>query len=187
MRWGNRLGGLLLGLAVLGGLLAAADQHSADWDQNARLLEKWKADPEHYARLQTDLRAFWALPPERQGQLRRLDRELHPNNSPSRLWGVLRRYVLWLDRLPEEQRNRILSASGRAERLELIRNAQKEQQNQLFNRLPPKDQEEIKKLPPNQYDHKINEQWRRWWLNGPFPGKERGGRPPVGLHGHHGR
>ena len=50
-------------------------------ERNRQLLEKWRANPEHSARLQQELRAFQTLPPERQEQLRRLDRALREENS----------------------------------------------------------------------------------------------------------
>ena len=61
--------------ALLVGLAAAADPDALE--HNRRLLERWRSDPDHYRRLQRDLRAFHALPRARQEQLRRLD-ELFP-------------------------------------------------------------------------------------------------------------
>src|SRR5262245_9551054 len=46
-------------------------------EQNRRLLERWRKDPEHFNRLKNDLRAFQALPSEKQARLRQLDRDLH--------------------------------------------------------------------------------------------------------------
>src|SRR5438105_3134232 len=71
-------------------------------DHNRRLLARWKEDPAHYARLKADLKAFQALPPERQATLRQLDDELHDQDPVIRaqLWHVMDRYVTWLDRLP---------------------------------------------------------------------------------------
>ena len=48
----------------------------------------------------TDLKAFYALPKERQKQVRELDTKLHnlDQAKQARLWGVLER-LTWLDRL----------------------------------------------------------------------------------------
>src|SRR5439155_20684814 len=71
-------------------------------EANRRLVERYRADPEHYARLKRDLKAFAALPPERQNRLRQLDQDLHEENAANltRLWRVLDRYAIWLEHLP---------------------------------------------------------------------------------------
>src|SRR5438034_7656031 len=90
---------------------------------NARQLEKWRKDPEHAARLQRDLNAFWALSPERRARLRKLDQDLHQEDSATqtRLWDVLERYHSWVERLPEEERRRVESASDWRQRLEVVK------------------------------------------------------------------
>src|SRR5688572_22443826 len=59
-------------LLAVAGLAAAAprDLGDADLERNRRLLDKWRADPEHYARLRRDLKAFYELPESRQQALR---------------------------------------------------------------------------------------------------------------------
>src|SRR4051794_30160700 len=98
-----RLIALLLFAALAVPLCGAdgTDEH----DRNARLLEKWRADPEHYARLQRDLHYFAALPHDRQEKIRRFDSELEKCDSQTRkrLWETLERYAVWLDRLPEAE------------------------------------------------------------------------------------
>src|SRR5438309_10347795 len=78
---------------------------------NARRLEEWRKDPEHAARLQRDLSAFWAMSPERRALLRKLDQDLHQEDSATQthLWDVLERYHSWVGRLPEEDRRRVES------------------------------------------------------------------------------
>src|SRR5436305_96172 len=77
-------------------------------EHNRELLEKWRADPDHYARLQRDLRAFWALPPARRRQMRRLDQDLQHADARTRkrLWAVLERYHAWLRPLPKPAAHR---------------------------------------------------------------------------------
>ena len=92
-------------------LLAAVPTRATDpteADANRAQIARWKNDPEHLARLRQNLAAFRALPPERQEQLRRLDRALHAEDSSTqaRLWNVLERYALWLNRLPAADRAR---------------------------------------------------------------------------------
>src|SRR5712675_203455 len=79
-------------------LLAAVPGRATDpidADANRAQLARWKADPEHLARLRQNLAAFRALSPERQEQLRRLDRALHAEDPSTqvRLWNVLERYA----------------------------------------------------------------------------------------------
>jgi hypothetical protein len=139
----SRLAALLL-FGAIALPLWAADGDEAD--RNARLWAKWSADPEHKERLQRDLRAFWALPRDRQERLRRLDRELHEcgPEEQKRLWDTLERYAAWLDSLPEVEREQILSTADKHERLKLIKQKREEQ---WLKRLPAKDREELEKVP----------------------------------------
>jgi hypothetical protein len=125
-------------------------------DHNRRLLEKWRADPEHYARLQRDYLRFTSLPPERQDRLRKLDKDLHAEDPAmqARLWAVLERYASWLEKLSDGDRNWIESASDastRLERVKLIRD------QQWVKRLPQKDQQELADLPENKRPDRIAE------------------------------
>src|SRR6059058_5679045 len=67
---------------------AASDSAVEELEQNRHLLAKWRQDPAHYARLCYHLSQFLALPPEQQERLRRLDRELHEEDSitSAQLW-----------------------------------------------------------------------------------------------------
>jgi hypothetical protein len=137
-------------LAVTAPVLAASDSPPDEWERNHRLLDRWREeDPGHYARLQRDLRAFWSLPAERQERLRKLDRDLNEADSAARkkLWGVLERYTLWLERLPETDRQRIEAAANRKERLEIIHQIL---ERQALDRLPRKAREELLKLKEDQ-------------------------------------
>jgi hypothetical protein len=105
-------------------LLARADQPAYDEVELNRLqLEKWKKDAPHYARLRRNLADFMQLSPERQDALRRLDHDLQAEDSATsaRLLRVLDRYVDWLNLLPEEDRQSIVSAGSNAERLQRIK------------------------------------------------------------------
>jgi hypothetical protein len=145
-----RLLGLLLALGVIAPLLFAADaspgEDEAGGRSERRVLERLRADREHYDRLRRDLKAFLALPPQRQEQLRRLDRELHEQDSATQkhLLQVLDRYASWLERLPESQRRQIESTTDRAERLKLIRQLREQE---WLERLPYKVREELLALP----------------------------------------
>ena len=91
--------------------------------RNRELLKKWRKDADHYARLERDLAAFWALPEQRRAQLRLLDRQLHQLNPATRqrLLGVMERYHAWVERLPEEKQQRIRKAAGWKERLSIVK------------------------------------------------------------------
>jgi hypothetical protein len=114
---------LIVPAALLGAAPGLAEPAPDELEANRRLLERWRADPEHYQRLQHDLRAFWALPPARQQRLRDLDRRLHEADPAiqARLWAVLQRYHTWLEELPEPDRQAVLNAPDPAERLHLIK------------------------------------------------------------------
>ncbi|HEY7327622.1 MAG TPA: hypothetical protein VH592_08285, partial [Gemmataceae bacterium] len=116
-------------------------------ERNRQLLQKWKADPEHYARLQRDLHDFWALPEPKRRQLRQLDRAYHELDARTqkRLWKVAERYTAWLERLPEVDRQRIDETKDTHERLQLIRTIREQQ---WIERLPQKVRQDLEKLPP---------------------------------------
>lgn len=127
-------------------LFAAATPDADDLERNRQLLNKWKADPEHYARLQRDLRDFWALSKSERRQLRQLDRAYHQLDVPTqkRLWTVAERYLAWLERLPQAERQQIEQTKDSQERLQLIRTIR---ERQWIERLPRKVREELEKLP----------------------------------------
>jgi hypothetical protein len=124
--------------------------------RNRRLLEKWQGDPDHAARLERDLAAFWALPPQRRERLRKLDRELHQLDPATRqgLWGVLERYHAWLKRLPEEQRRRIDSAADWQERLHLVKELREQE---WIQRQPKKVRDNLARLAAAQRSQRVAE------------------------------
>ncbi len=165
-------------LLVLLGALAAAlpaaavpDGSGDALEHNRELLEKWRADPDHYARLQRDLRAFWALPPARRRQMRQLDQDLQHADAKARkrLWAVLERYHAWLEALPEAERQRVESAASADERLRVIREIR---ERQWVDRLPLKVREELEQLPPERRPAQIallrkeEQRHRREWRRG---------------------
>jgi hypothetical protein len=129
-----RLWGLFL-LAALTPAPALADGVPDELEHNRQLLAKVRSDPEHYARLKQELRAFLELPPEEQIRLRRLDLDLHQETSAShaKLFRVLERYSRWLEALPVADRERIETAANPRERLDRIKEIR---QQQWIARLP---------------------------------------------------
>jgi hypothetical protein len=151
------LGSILVFLAVALPVVAYVDPPQAEPDElelNRRRLEKWRADPEHYQRLQRDLKAFWELPAEKRDRLRHLDRQLHETDSftQKRLWGVLERYGAWLERLPEPDRQRIESAADATERLRVIKEIK---DRQWVERQPLAVNRELDALAPEQRPARI--------------------------------
>src|SRR6266851_4058327 len=99
-------------VAAAAPVLAVSEPTQEELQVNRRLLERWRADPEHYARLKRDYRAFMALPADKRDRLRELDHDLREEDASSqaRLFRVLDRYTTWLDHLPDEDRARIEAA-----------------------------------------------------------------------------
>jgi hypothetical protein len=147
---------------LLGALIGVLPGHAvqedvgADLDRNRRLLERWKADPEHYDRLMHDLRAFAELPPDRQESMRKLDRALHHEDltTQTRLWTVLSRYRAWMDTLTPADREDILSAPTARERLARIRTLK---ERQWVDRLPAKVRAQLNRLPADKRTARITE------------------------------
>jgi len=176
----------VLGLPMLVFLLAAtpgeegasAGPDAAHLEHNRQLLQKWKADPEHYARLQRDLRDFWALPGPKRQQLRQLDHAFHQLDAKTqkRLWRAAERYIAWLERLPQAERHQIEEAKGPQERLQIVRMIR---ERQWIERLPRKVREDLEKLPPEERAAQIiqlrkQERQQRLLWSRPPAGKPRG-------------
>jgi hypothetical protein len=157
---------------LLGGLpwLAQADSAPDELEHNRRLLEKWRSNPEHEARLRRDLKAFLTLPYDRQQQLRTLDRELSEEDSAgyARLQRAGERYIDWLRNLPETDRQQILTATSAEERLKRIREIRL---RQWVDQLPRATGEKLQKLQaaPSKYQAELGElkkqdhKWRQEW------------------------
>jgi hypothetical protein len=140
---------LLLTLLLAGAVPAVSlpEPTPEELEANRRLVERYRADPEHYARLKRDLKAFAALPPERQNRLRQLDQDLHEENTANltRLWRVLDRYAAWLEHLPEAQRKEVENAPDARARLEVVRRLREEE---WVKRLPEGKYKEVMNTPP---------------------------------------
>jgi hypothetical protein len=115
-------------------------------EANRRLVERYRADPEHYARLKRELKAFAALPPERQNRLRQLDQDLHEENAANltRLWRVLDRYATWLEHLPPAERQQVENAPDARARLAVIRGLREQE---WIKRLPEVKSKEVMNTP----------------------------------------
>ncbi len=146
------LAAILLGAVVP--VLAVSGPAPDEVEHNRRLLDRYRADPDHYARLLRDLRAFQALPPDRQEQMRQFDRELYDQDpeAQTRLWEVLERYTDWVNRLPEADQRRIEQAADRNERLAIVKELR---QNDWIARLPQADREAVAALPESQRSEKL--------------------------------
>ena len=143
---------LTLTVLIVGATLGAGDQDALV--RNRHLLERWRVDPDHHARLQRDLRAFYALPRPRQEQLRAFDRQLHETDAATqtRLWAALERYNVWLGTLTEEQRGHIAQAPDAATRLSRIR---EQRLREWMPRLTTGDQQAVNQLPEDQQPDRI--------------------------------
>jgi hypothetical protein len=110
-------------VAAAAPVLAVSEPTQEELQVNRRLLERWRADPEHYARLKRDYKAFQALPTEKRERLKELDRDLHEEDADSqaRLRRVLNRYVEWLDGLSEIDRTRVDAAEDGNQRLRVVK------------------------------------------------------------------
>ena len=125
-------------------------------EQNRRLVEKWRADPDHFARLKRDHAAFQALSLERQARLRQFDHDLHDEDpaTQARLMAVLERYVAWLEKLDDGDRAWVESAPDATTRLERVKTIR---DKQWVKRLPRQVQEEMAKLPADKQPLRIAE------------------------------
>ncbi len=172
-------------LLVLVGLIAAAPADAPESDelgQNRRLLEKWKADPDHYQRLRRDLAAFYALPAQRQEQIRKLDQELHASAAErDRLWRVMERYTRWLEKLsPADQR--LVREAPAEMRLKMVRFLR---QREWADQLPKKIREELLKAPATKRAERLKELWlherRQRWAWQERPGEPHPAPPAAEL------
>ncbi|HBI45145.1 MAG TPA: hypothetical protein DDY78_20150 [Planctomycetales bacterium] len=136
--------GLLLMMLIAAALpvLAVSESAPEDLDHNHRLLDRYRADPEHYARLVRDLHAFQSLPADRQEKMRQFDRALHEEDSDTqkRLWEVLERYVAWVDRLPDADRKNLDDAAEPTEKLDVVRDLR---QKEWIERLPEAERKDL--------------------------------------------
>jgi anti-sigma factor RsiW len=101
---------------------------------------------------------FKALPPARRQAIRELDKQLFAIDPRNReqLFRVLEAYAIWLDRLPEAERARVLALETPARRLEEIRGIRN---RQWFDALPSTQRAKLKGLPPDKQADLIR-QWK---------------------------
>lgn len=144
-------------LALAVPVVALCQPATEELEQNRRQLEKWRAHPERFARLQRDARQFLTMPPWRREQILRLDHDLAEESSATqaRLFNVLDRYVSWLAKLDEKERQRILEAPDKQSRLKLIKELR---QQQWLQRQPLAIRQSVEKLqggPRQELVHKL--------------------------------
>jgi hypothetical protein len=134
---------LLAVLVAAAPVLAVAETSDEELRTNRLLLARWRSDPEHYARLKRDYKAFAKLPSEKRDTLRELDRDLRDEdpNTQARLMRVLNRYVAWLDRLVEEDRARVDAAVDSNDRLRIVKDLR---EREWIAHLPRVDQGRIR-------------------------------------------
>src|SRR5262249_17190171 len=154
---------VVLGCGVVAGAGPLADGEALE--RNKRLLEKWRADPDHHQRLQRDLQAFYALPAAKQERLRKLDRYLHEADqaAQARRWAVVERCTSWLEALPESGRRKVKEAATPAARLAAVRALR---ERQWLDRLPAGLRAELGKMPAKDRAARIatlreDEKWQR--------------------------
>jgi len=126
----------------------APDEAPSTLDHNRQLYEKWRKDPEHHYRLWRDFHAFQALPAERQERIRKLDRDLQEEDlaRQAKLWRVMERYAHWLERLSDDDRKRVESASDGRERLRIVKEIRA---RQWLEQLPKADQDKLRVPSPS--------------------------------------
>jgi hypothetical protein len=109
------------------------------------------ADPDKPSGKSLDalVRAFKALPPERQAAIRQLDKQLHEQDPPARdrLFRALEGYAVWLDRLPDPERKGVLAAGTPGLRLEVVRQVR---ERQWLDGLPEKQRKQLDGQPPEE-------------------------------------
>jgi len=133
---------ILTAVGLAGSVTVSADQSLEELEKNRELLARAKRNPDQYAKLRQNLKAFQNLPTNQQERLRRLDRELHELSSTTsnHLFRTLERYSDWLERLPETERRKVESAPNETERLRVIKQIR---QGQWVERLPKAYREQI--------------------------------------------
>jgi hypothetical protein len=147
-------------LSLLGGIAMSAVT-SDDLETNRLLLQEIRSNnPEYFVRLQRRYERFQALPPAEQERVRQLDRDLFDKepHSQAHLMRVLEEYVAWLTRLNEPDRQRVLSAPSREERLKII---QELRLQQWVDHLPAAQKEELRRESNDKNRLELIKQWRK--------------------------
>ena len=147
-------------LFMLGGIGLSAVT-TDDVETNRRVLQEIRANnPEYYVRLQRRYEHFRALTADEQQRVRQLDHGLFEREpqTQARLLRSLEEYVAWLTRLPEHDRQRVLSAGSRQERLNLIQAMRLEQ---WIDHLPAAQKDELQHEPNEKKRLAALDKWRR--------------------------
>src|SRR5262249_43967342 len=147
-------------LSLLGGFAMSAVT-TDDVETNRRVLQEIRANnPEYFVRLQRRYEHFRALPANEQERVRQLDRALFEKEpqTQARLLRSLEEYEAWLTRLPENDRQRVLSAGSRDERLNLIQAMRLEQ---WIDHLPAAQKDELQREPNEKKRLAAIDKWRR--------------------------
>src|SRR5262249_5372946 len=119
-RWQVVAGSLVVGALL--GTLAARLAHGNNIAVRPRLRDPGHNEPGAYAQLYHDAKTFVDLPAARQQAIRDLHNQLRelPPGPRERLTAVMKRYVEWLEHLPEADRKRIECAPDKQARWEII-------------------------------------------------------------------
>lgn len=117
---------VFLGLVLCGApwlAWAQGEPSAEELEARRRKLAEWRKHPEQMQKLRRDFLAFQGLSEKRQEQILKFDRELRAENpaTQTKLVGVLERYVDWLEKLSEAERQHIKEASDNASRLQIIK------------------------------------------------------------------
>lgn len=108
-------------VALVAACALAVDLPADDATKRKRLAE-YQSDPAHWQRLQANLTAFRALPPDERERIRLLDKAFHEQDQSgqARLKSVLERYSGWLSRLSPTEQATIADAPVGEKRLKLV-------------------------------------------------------------------
>ncbi|HYV35547.1 MAG TPA: hypothetical protein VE988_07580 [Gemmataceae bacterium] len=120
---------------------SASSQEQGKVDAGAAL----RKDPQ-YAQLYHDAKAFYALPAATQTTMRQLYEGLEKLAPAEREWltDTLNRYADWLDKLPEADRQKVVSEPNLQARLQIIKDLR---DKQWFARQPKSIRQYLDKLP----------------------------------------
>lgn len=105
------------------------DDPAVSFDPTLRIPPADVSDKPTGKEMESLIKAFRALPATRQGEVVRLDRDLHAKEAKERdrLFRALEAYAIWLDRLPEPERRGVMSAATPNLRLGVVRDVRDRQ------------------------------------------------------------
>ncbi len=119
-----------------------------------------KGEPAHLDNRDKLIGVFKSFPPARQQQLRQLDQQIHdlPADEQERLGRVLETYAVWLDRLPDLDRRRVLMANTPSERLVEVRQTK---EKYWQDGLPQRQKEQLKVAGDPEVKVGLLERWKQ--------------------------